>query len=667
MNDRNDTSLRNNDHVLSFEKLHFNVPDGKGVLGCCGDKEKTIIGGVSGTARSGQMVSLMGPSGAGKTTLLNILSLRATYGRNDGRLLLDGVRLDSSIFKSKCFLVEQRDRNWGCLTVEETCTFAARLFANSGNGIVCASNEAGNDIKQIVDNILNEVGLKEVARSRNSKLSGGQQRRLSLAIALLKQPAVLFLDEITSGLDSASADKVCKTMRRIADEENILIICTIHQPSTSIFLDCFDNLFLLANGRVAYAGETKTAHNYFRMLGYPVPPMTNPAEHYLELVNSDFGCPCTVKNILDFWEKNEWSNEKIQDNESISVENQFLLSAKPIVSRKDLKLPTQSFFEEFRIVMERQLLLTYRDPILYLGRCVAVLLLNSMFGFVYWNGRPYDQEQVIIKGWIVVWYVAIASMMGCVVVYFVNGEISAILSEQRNGMVTSSSYFIAKTVLSVPFIFIYSLFALGIPGYVVQDFQMGTSTWRVFLSWISCMYVFESFAECVAVWFKDPILGVLVFLSYWIANFLFGGIFLPLKDIPTVFEPLYHGATYSYYIRSTFYSLYSDVTFEPCDRSQNPLQPICVENGEGSKVVEALHEIFPVFENEDTLFKDVLIMGAQIVLFKILFFVCIYYRGMEISIPNSTDLNSKYKSSLETTMSATKVTKLDESDEEDGI
>jgi ABC-2 type transport system ATP-binding protein len=104
---------------------------------------------------------------------------------------LDKAPLDSDTFKSKCFLVGQHDKNWPHLTVQETCTFAARLF-----GIV----------KKKIDitNIVHKVGLTDVLCSRNSSLSGGQQRRISFAIALLKQPAVLFLDEVTSGLDSAT-------------------------------------------------------------------------------------------------------------------------------------------------------------------------------------------------------------------------------------------------------------------------------------------------------------------------------------------------------------------------------------------------------------------------------------------------------------------------------
>lgn len=204
--------------------------------------------------------------------------------------------MDDKIFKDKCFLVEQYDSNWPYLKVRETCFFAAKLF---GNG----KSSSAIEIEDRLDDVLNEVGLSTAKDTMNKNLSGGQQRRLSLAIALMKQPEVLFLDEVTSGLDSASAESVCGTLRKIADEENITIVCTIHQPSTTIFLECFNKLILLSMGKVAYIGGTASAQGYFSSLGYPLPSMTNPSEHYLRLLNSDFGSVDKVKDILQIWER----------------------------------------------------------------------------------------------------------------------------------------------------------------------------------------------------------------------------------------------------------------------------------------------------------------------------------------------------------------------------
>lgn len=258
-------------------------------------KKKCILENVSGTLTKGDVCAVMGPSGSGKTTLLNVLCLKANYGELTGEIKLDNRHMNDKIFKEKCFLVEQYDSNWPYLKVRETCFFAAKLFGNKSSSTF--------KIEDRLDAVLNEVGLSTAKDTMNKNLSGGQQRRLSLAIALMKQPEVLFLDEVTSGLDSASAESVCGTLRKIADEENITIVCTIHQPSTTIFLECFNKLILLSMGKVAYIGGTASAQGYFSSLGYPLPSMTNPSEHYLRLLNSDFGSVEKVMDILQIWER----------------------------------------------------------------------------------------------------------------------------------------------------------------------------------------------------------------------------------------------------------------------------------------------------------------------------------------------------------------------------
>ena len=363
--DQNKTIDKNSS--LSFESLSFKVGSGR--------KEKLILDDISGHVKCGQMVSVMGPSGAGKvrlknaiiitiyfhsfckdlhfslcndffqkTTLLNMLSLRATYGANCGKLLLNEKPLDSDIFKKECFFVGQHDNNWPHLTVCETCTFAARLF-----GVV-----KNNHIAKAVIDVLEEVGLTDASNTRNSKLSGGQQRRLSLAIALLKKPTVLFLDELTSGLDSASADRVCKRLRRIVDEEDIIVICTIHQPSTKIFLECFNQLILLSKGRVVYAGGTRSAEDYFASLGHPIPAMTNPSEHYLELVNSDFGGTEAIEQLLDTWCQRTTETNALMDMGQ--SQNMYDLS-----SLQDCEVTENSFFCETQILLRRHFLMVCRD------------------------------------------------------------------------------------------------------------------------------------------------------------------------------------------------------------------------------------------------------------------------------------------------------------------
>jgi len=215
------------DHsVFEFRNINYIVGKGK--------KQKQILTNVSGRISDGSTLAILGPSGAGKTSLLMALSLGITSGKVMGSIELNGKKLTSQGFKDHCFLVEQSDHHWPFLTCKETLMYAASLLLGPGNH------------SAVVDSIIDKMGLQsckdtKVGNDFVQGLSGGQKRRLSIAIALLKKPAVIMLDEPTSGLDSAASVAIVSELRKLAKSENLIVIMTIHQPSTKVYND-FDQV-----------------------------------------------------------------------------------------------------------------------------------------------------------------------------------------------------------------------------------------------------------------------------------------------------------------------------------------------------------------------------------------------------------------------------------------
>jgi hypothetical protein len=299
---------------------------------------------------------------------------------------------------------------------------------------------------------------------------------------------------------------------------------------------------IMSRGRQAFSGEKEDAIPYFESIGYPCPPATNPAEFFLDLVNADFSDEKVISGMLDTWE------EKRPDAHSSHHKTGFA-GAKDLQDEDEQTGVAQekhrSLIKEVNIMFRRHFLLIIRDPILYIGRGIIFLVSCMIFAFVYWNARDFTQDQALNKMWVSIWFIGVPSNMGVVAVYALNDEFKSVLRESKNGMVTGVSYVLAKFVLVLPIFFIWAIFALGIPAFAIQGFPK--EAFGISIALFACvMYVFESLAECLSVWFDDPILGMLQFMNFWFGAFLFGGFLIPLRDLYWPFTLFYYIMPYSY-------------------------------------------------------------------------------------------------------------------------
>lgn len=150
--------------------------------------------------------------------------------------------------------VKQEDVLLGTLSVKETISYSAHLRLPE-----CLSKE---EVNTIVEETISEMGLQDctnrlVGNWHLRGISGGEKKRVSIALEILTRPSLLFLDEPTTGLDSASAFFVIQTLKNIACDGRT-VISSIHQPSSEVFA-MFDDLFLLSGGETVYFGEAKMA------------------------------------------------------------------------------------------------------------------------------------------------------------------------------------------------------------------------------------------------------------------------------------------------------------------------------------------------------------------------------------------------------------------------
>ncbi|MQS37157.1 ABC transporter ATP-binding protein/permease [Streptomyces katsurahamanus] len=213
---------------------------------------KTLLDGVSFPVGERCLLAVVGPSGAGKSTLLGALT--GLSPANHGTVLYDGRDLyhDYAELRRRIGLVPQDDILHTQLTVRAALGYAAELRF--------AQDATPSERRARVTEVMGELGLQERGDQRIHSLSGGQRKRVSVALELLTKPSLLFLDEPTSGLDPGMDRSVMHTLRGLADDGRTVIVVT----HSVLSLDVCDRLLVLApGGRIAYYGPPEEALPFF--------------------------------------------------------------------------------------------------------------------------------------------------------------------------------------------------------------------------------------------------------------------------------------------------------------------------------------------------------------------------------------------------------------------
>ncbi|XP_042510326.1 pleiotropic drug resistance protein 1-like [Macadamia integrifolia] len=516
---------------ITFDEIRYSVdmPQELKAQGITEDRLE-LLKGVSGAFRPGVLTALMGVSGAGKTTLMDVLAGRKTGGYIEGRITISGYPKKQETFARIAGYCEQNDIHSPNVTVYESLIFSSWLR------LPAEVDEVKR--KMFIDEVMELVELTPlrdalVGLPGVSGLSTEQRKRLTIAVELVANPSIIFMDEPTTGLDARSAAIVMRTVRNTVDTGRT-VVCTIHQPGIDIF-EAFDELFLMKQGgQEIYVGPLGrySCHliEYFEAIDgvSKIKDGQNPAAWMLEV--SSMAQEVTLG--VDFTE--------IYKNSELFKRNKAMIQeiSKPSPGSKELHFSSQfsqSFINQCYVCFLKQHWSYWRNPSYTAVRLLFTTFVALMFGTIFWNLGSKSQNQQDLLNAMGSMYAAVIFLgiqNASAVQPVVDIERTVFYRERAAGMYSAMPYAVAQVSIELPYVFlqsiIYSLIVYAMIGF---HWEVAKFFWYLFFMYFTLLYFTFYGMMTVAMTPNRNIAAVISTAFYGVSN-LFAGFVVPKSKIP---------------------------------------------------------------------------------------------------------------------------------------
>jgi ABC-type multidrug transport system ATPase subunit len=334
-----------------------------------------------------------------------------------------------------------------------------------------------------VEDLIRSFGLVDQANSLigtpvRRGISGGQKRRISAASSLISGPKILFLDEVTSGLDSVASFEVISYLKAVAKAKNLIVVASIHQPSSATF-DLFDKLLLLSAGKTCYFGSIADVPSYFQNLGFPLAIHQNPAEFLLDLTNTDFS------------RNNEQAHTRLDKIHAGWTElGAAKLSADLGFTHAKSTDPPLSITTTSKanilltpmILIHRSFIKSYRDLLTYWLRVAMYLGLAIMMGTVWLRlETTQDSIQPFINA--IFFGSAFMSFMAVAYIPAFLEDRATFVKERANGLYGAAAFAMSNFIIGLPFLFLISVLFSTV-AYWLSNFTPNGAAFMRSVMWL---------------------------------------------------------------------------------------------------------------------------------------------------------------------------------------
>lgn len=527
---------------------------------------KHILKNVNGVFKPGTMTLVLGQPGSGKSSLMKILSNRFPESKAtkvEGEILYNGADRAEVSRRVPQFVsyVTQRDYHFPTLTVKETLEFAheccgGELSKHAEEVFVQGTPEQNKKaleaaqafVRHLPEVIIQQLGLEicqdtVVGNAMLRGVSGGERKRVTTGEMQFGNKSVIFMDEISTGLDSAAAYDIVKTQLSLARKLRKTVIISLLQPSPEIF-ELFDYVMILNAGHVIYHGPQEQSLQYFQDMGFICPPKRDVADFLLDIGTNqqkqyETGLPPGSKyprkprDLAELYEQSTIHEAILQDLHAPH-------DPELIRDREDYfdNIPEfhQNFWASTATVTRRQLMMTARDTPYLASRALMIILMGLINGTVFWQVDA-DQVQIVI-GVLFQTILFLSFGQASQVPQFFTSRL--IFYKQRGAnFYRTASYVFAFSVCQLP-LAIAETVVFGSLIYWMCGLVSSVSAFIIFelliLVTMMTLTAFFFLVSCVA-----PNLNVGQPMSMLVITFLvlFGGFIVSKPDIPDYFIWIY--------------------------------------------------------------------------------------------------------------------------------
>ncbi|KAL3663572.1 hypothetical protein V7S43_011459 [Phytophthora oleae] len=523
--------------------------------------QKNILRNVSGVFKPGTMTLILGQPGSGKSSLMKLLSGKFPAGKNvsvQGDVTFNGLSLETleKRLPQLVAYVPQNDKHLPTLTVKETLE-----FAHACNGRDQAASEAHPDV------VIRQLGLENcqntvVGDTMLRGVSGGERKRVTTGEMLFGNNLVLFMDEISTGLDSAATFDIISTQSKVAKTSNKTVVISLLQPSPEVF-ELFDDVLLLNDGYVMYHGPRSEARSYFEEMGLKCPPSRDVADFLMDLGTAkqrQYGTgsvPRLASQFADEFDKSDTHKRMLQDLRAPLAHE----LDKVKVYIEHMPEFQQNFLSGTATVVARELRVLFQDSAAAKSRLFMALVLGLLYGTAFYQFDEVNSQIVMGLAYTAVDTLSVAksSMIPTIL-----ATRDVIYKQRGANFYRTSSYVIASSVKQIPVILAETLL-FGSIVYWMCGFVASAESYilyQVVLFLVNMTYAAWFFfiaTVCPNINVANPIaLLSLLFLA------TFSGFLITKDTIPVYLSWVYWISPHTWGIHAVAVAQYRDSRFNTC-------------------------------------------------------------------------------------------------------